>query len=164
MAKEAKKNNNLIIGICAAVAIVIIVVVAVVLANKGGNVTLDDSYFVSDNSKYVISYGSEDIAFGNPQYNPEKMHYVYTYSGDKITGLKVYYEYTDNAAAKEAVEYLKEEYEDTDGIAVEDKYIVVTAPEEEYEDVTPEQLKEQIEILELLKNLDFDDAEEEVEE
>lgn len=168
MVNKAKKDNkNLIIGICAAVVVVIVVVVAIILATRGGSAQLNDSYFVSDDTKYVLTLETEN---SEEEYTPVKTHMAYFYSGDDVTDMKVYYEFTDEAAAKAALDYYKEsmEGEDYKDIALNGKYIVVASNESAYEDLTANDVKQQIEFMEMLKNMDLsnqtDDADVEVEE
>ena len=166
MAKKAKKDNkNAIIGgICAAVLVVVIIIVAVVLATGGGN-KLNDDYFVSDDTKYVLTIESDDIDYEDSEaaYIPLKTHLVYTYSGDEITGLKTYAEYADAAAAKAAFEAMKEAGEDVTGVTIDGKYLIMTATEDQYEGMTASDVKQQIEFMEMMKGLDTGDTEEETE-
>lgn len=160
MAKQAKKpNSKLVIGILAVVAVIIIVATIIIVVIK--NNTLNDSYFVSDGTKYVLTLDSADVSMDNPEYNPIKTHLVYTYSGDEITGLKAYYEYKDNSTAKAAAEYLKQNYEEgnQDKITTDGKYTIFTATEAEYGGLTASDVKQQIEFMELLKNMNTEDAE-----
>jgi len=167
MANKAKNNKNLIIGICAAVVVVIVVIVAIVLATRGGSAQLNDSYFVSDDTKYVLTLETDD---SEEEYAPVKTHVVYFYSGDDVTGMKAYYEFADAASAKDAFDYYKEamEGEDYQDISMDGKYIIVTSNESAYEDLTASDVKQQIEFMEMLKNMDLteqtDDTDIEVEE
>ncbi|MBQ2174957.1 MAG: hypothetical protein II453_07820, partial [Alphaproteobacteria bacterium] len=88
MAEKAKKDNkNLIIGICAAIAVVLVVVVAVMLVSKGST-QLGDSYFVTDDTKYVLNLDTNYVD-EEEEYAPLKTHIVYFRSGDKITGMSL---------------------------------------------------------------------------
>ena len=161
MAEEAKKDNkNLIIGICAAVVVVVIAIIAVVFATKG-SAPIDDSFFVSDGSKYVISLTSDDID-EETEYAPAAEHVVYYYSGDKITKMETYYEYADADTAKEAYNALKAsgEFDGTD-VVLNGKYFVYTAAPSEYEDLTTSDVQEQVELMEMFKNMNLDDLEDE---
>lgn len=159
MAKKTKKtkkdNKNLIIGICAAVVVLVVVVVAVVLATGGSQ--LNDDYFKSDDTKYVLNYdtGSLDLDVEDEyaEFMPLKTHIVYTYDGDTITSMKTYAEYADAAAAKTALDKMKEAGEADDGAILDGKYIVVTADESEYKDTKASDVKRQIEVFEMLQNM-----------
>lgn len=159
MANKAKKDNkNLIIGICAAVVVVIVIVVAVILANRGAK--LDDSYFVSDDTKYVLTVNSDD---SEDNLSLVKTHLVYKYSGDTITELKSYYEFANAEDAKAAFDEYKEAYAGSFKSAeLNGKYIIFTANEEDYSDLTASDVKQQIEFMEMLEGMDLtDDTEEE---
>ena len=164
--KTTKNNKNLIIAICAAVvAIVIVAVVVVILVtgkNKGGVPIggLNDAYFTSDDTKYVLNMDAEDMYIEDEAYAPLKSHLVYTYSGDKITGLKAYYEYADASAASTAYDFYQANNDGTfKEVALDGKYLILTANAEEYENLTPEDVKQQIEFMEMLNNMDTEETE-----
>lgn len=153
MVKKAQRKNNsmLIGGICLALVVVAIVVVAIVMMNKS---KLNDSYFVSDGSKYVFTMettGERDETM------PVKTHVVYTYTDDTITGMKTYAEYANAGEAKKAYDL----YVSSEGTPVEmsrysldGKYVILDADKSEYEDLKASDVKQQIEFMEMLKNLD----------
>lgn len=159
--KSKGNNKNLIIGICCAVVVVVVIVVAIVLAVTSGN-RLGDAYFVSDDTKYVLTVESDDMVIDEEEeaYAPVKTHLVYTYSGDEITGLKAYYEYADNASAKAAYDYILSSGEETGEVAIDGKYVIITAAPEEYEGLTASDVKQQVEFMEMMKNMDTSGAEE----
>lgn len=152
--KQSKKNNKgAIIGGCIAAAIVIIaiVIVCVVMLNKN---SYNDAYFVSDGSKYVITYDQDELDLDeSSEYVPLKSHLVYYYSGDKITDMKAFYEFADENTAKSAFELYKEA---GDGnfkeISLSGKYVIITANDSEYADYTASDIKSQIEFNETFKN------------
>ena len=157
MADKVRKNNkNMIIGgVCAAVVVVVIIIVAVVLATRGSGI--NDGYFVSDGSKYVLTIESDTTDESEGTYNPVKTHIVYTYSGDQITGMKTYGEFANADKAKQAFEAIKDAGEDMTNYVVEGKYIIVTATEDQYKDLTAKDVKAQIEFMESLKNMNSDE-------
>ncbi len=161
MAKKTKKNNkNLIIGICTAAVAVVAIVIAIIFIIKGSGPTLNDDYFKSDDTKYVmtINADSSEIDEDDDDYPPVKTHFVYTYSGDKITGLKTYVEYSDASTAEKAFKALKDsDEEEAKNAELNGKYIIVTNDESEYEDLTPSDVKEQIEFYEKIQNMNYDD-------
>ena len=113
-AKTKKKSNNgLIAGICGAVVlVVVIVIVAVVMINKN---RIDDSYFVSDGTKYVltIDQNSQTTSGDSDENAPVKTHLVYTYEGEKITSMKSYDEYVNETAAKAAYDEMQKAIEES---------------------------------------------------
>ena len=161
MAKKAKKkdNKNLIIGICVAVVAVVAIVVAAVIAANGVK-KLDDSYFVSDDTKYVLTMESGDYATEEDENTPSKTHVVYTYSGDEITGMTTYAEYTDEATAKSAYDIYKDsDQEGIKNLTLNGKYIIAEMSEDYYANITASEVKSQIEFMEMLKNMDTSDYE-----
>lgn len=156
MAETARKNNkNLILGICSAVVAVIVIVVVVILATTGGS-RLNDSFFVSDDTKLVITSDAYDT---EAKYPPVKTHVVYYYSGDKITDAKIYYEFKNAEEAKDAYEIGKEDetFSDYKKLETDGKYVILTVKESEYKDTTVEEVKAQIEFMELLNKIDAED-------
>lgn len=153
MAKRAKKDNkNMIIGcICAAVVVIVVIVVAVTLATRSG---LNDDYFKSDGTKYVLTIESDEMGGSEDNYNPVRTHIVYTYSGDEITGMKTYGEFANADKAKEAYNAIKDAGEDMANYALDGKYIIVTGTEDQYKDMKASDVKAQIEFMESLKNID----------
>lgn len=162
MAEKAKKDNkNLIIGICAAVLAIVVIVVAVVFATKG-TTTLSDAYFTSDDAKYVLTIDSDQLDTEEAgDYEPVKTHLVYYYSGDTINGMTTYMEFADEATAKAALEaYKSVDQEGIKSLSTNGKYLVVEMTEDQYSDMTASDVKQQIEFMEMLKNMNIDDAEE----
>ena len=141
MAKKAQKkdNKNLIIGICCAVLVVAVIIVAVVFATRG-TTKLSDAYFVTDDTKYVVTVNREE---GDDTSSADKVHYVFNHSGDKITGAAIYAEFENEDAAKAAFEEYKKENDDNDTVnmSVDGKYIVTKADQKEYENYTLEDIK-----------------------
>ena len=89
MANSQKNNKKLIIGICSIVAVVaIIAVIVIIITMRGGfGPAINDNYFVTDNSKYVITLDEKQT---DEDINAEKTHIVYNYSGNNITSVKYY--------------------------------------------------------------------------
>lgn len=151
-AKSSKKNT--IIGICAAVIVVALIVVAIVLSAKGA--VIDDNYFVSDGAKYVLT--EEGGTPAGDDIVPLRTHYVYYYSGDRITGLKAFYEYADADQAKIALDLLsRERSEEYKSIAQNGKYVVLEANPSDYESITATDVKNEIELRESIKGIDIED-------
>ncbi len=164
MAEKAKKkdNKNLITCICAAVVVIAIIIIAVVVATRG-TTQLSDAYFVSDDTKYVLTMENDgEDADEEDEYPPIKTHLVYNYSGDEITGMTTYMEYADEATAKAAYEaYKNADQEGVKSLSVNGKYLVVEMTEENYKDLTASDVKQQVEFMEMLKNMDLSDYDEE---
>lgn len=151
---EKKNNKNLIIGICSGILVIAVIVVAVIFATRG-TTNLNDAYFVSDDTKYVLTMDGDSSE--EEELSPVKTHLVYTYSGDTITGMTTYMEFADAATAKSALEVYKS-MEDQTGVknlSVNGKYVVVEMTEDQYNNMTASDVKEQIDFMEMLKNADL---------
>ncbi len=161
MAKRAAKKDNksIITGVCVALVAIIVVVAIVIIARNGAN-ALNDDYFKSDETKYVLTYETDSIDIDpeeSEEYIPTKTHIVYTYSGDEITGMKSYAEFADAATAENAYQQLKNsDEEEAKKAELNGKYIIFTNEKSEYEELTASQIKERIELMEALKNMDTD--------
>ncbi|MBQ1373301.1 hypothetical protein IIY66_00650 [Candidatus Saccharibacteria bacterium] len=150
MAQKAKakptNNKNLIISACIAVVVVAVVAVAIFFATRGPQ--LNDSYFVSDGSKYVVAMDSEDFASDGITNAPVKAYAVYTYSGDKITGMITYAEFANEATAKAALEeYKKVSLDGVKSISTNGKYVVIEMSDDQYSDMTASELKAYIDFI-----------------
>ena len=159
MAKKSSKSNkdknrNKIIGaIVCVVALIVVAVVVVLLATR--NKGIDDSFFVSDNTKYVATLGGDMLGVSDDEGDaPLKAHVVYFYSGDNVTDMKSYYEFADEDTARKFYEIVKsEDGESADSYELNGKYVILTADASAYEGMTAADAKEQIEFMELLKNM-----------
>ena len=150
MAEKAKKNNkNLIIGICTGVLIIAIIIVAVIFATKS---SLNDSYFVSDGSKYVLTVDRDMLETEDKENSPIKTHIVYYYSGDAITGVTTYMEFDNDTTAKAALDlYKNADQTGVKSLKTDGKYLVVEMTEDQYKDLTASDVKQQVEFMEMLK-------------
>ncbi len=152
MTKKSKRNNKPIFTVCAVVvAVVLLVVVAVLLLS---NKRIDDNFFASDGSKYVytMDYGEDMLGLDLGEYTPKTIHMIYFYSANKVTDLKYYYVYEDEAIAKEAAEYIRKSNEGNfKDITLNGKYVIITAEKSSYEEMTAEDAKNQIEFREEMR-------------
>lgn len=124
--------------------------------NKTDGNAIDDSYFVSDDTKYVFTLDSGyfDTEDSEVAEGLVKIYIVCTYSGEKVTGMKYYVEYVDETAAKKAYGAAKDSGEDASDYALDGKYLIMTMPADQYEGLTPSDIKEQFELMEKLNNMD----------
>ena len=168
MARKAQKDNkNLIIGICASIIALIVIIVIAVFVIRGGTGTLNDAFFTSDDTKYVLTLGQDEIIVEDEENPPLKYHAVYYYTDDKITGLTQYYEYENNSDAQAAYDYFQKNLLDDESaeikeITVNGKYVVMVADSSAYENMTATDIKQQIDFMEALKNMpteELDDSE-----
>ncbi len=147
MAEKTSINKKpIIIGVC--VAIVLIIAITIIILTTQ-NKSINDSFFVSDRTKYVLTLGEDDVSMNDEKYNPVKTHLVYYYSGDNITDLKAYYQYPDETSAKAAYDYFKSNTEDGTfkDITINGNYVILTAVNSEYENLSASDVKNQIEYI-----------------
>ncbi|MBR3332188.1 hypothetical protein IKG28_00975 [Candidatus Saccharibacteria bacterium] len=149
MPKKSKNKKSLIVGITASVIAIAIIAALIIVFAVTRKPILNDNYFVSDGSKYVLTVdflANLDEGEEVDELAPIKSHAVYTYSGDTITGLKTYYEYKDAETAKSVYNAVKasEEESPAEKIELDGKYIIMTMPASDYENATATQIKEEI--------------------
>ncbi len=169
MAENQRKNNNRLLFICGAAAIAIAIIIAIILAAVG-NREPDPSFFKSDDTKYVISIDNfiddeenaeEETEEAVEDYSPLRTHLVYYYSGDSITDVKIYYEYTDKEKAAAAFKISNEanEFKDAAKAETNGKYIVITNKPSTYAKLKASYIKQQIEAMESLEESTEKEAE-----
>lgn len=142
-----KKFDKKICLVAAAVVVTVVaVIVGAVIAARG--TMIDEDYFVSDGTKIVLNMGGDMSAIDDGEAVVEKIHFVYYYNGDKITGADIYYLYADADTAREVSDNLDLSMlgwvasKKTNG-----SYLVLKAAESQYEDLTPEAVRAMIENL-----------------
>ena len=147
--KKAQKNNKLVIIIAAAVAVVLAIVIAVVIGlNLCASEKYDDSYFVSDDKKLVLSFDDEMAGFVDGEFEPSITHLVYYYSGDKINNVKIFFAYDDEEEAKVAYDEIGEDYKEwASSKELNGKYVVFQTDDELYENLSVETLRSDIESI-----------------
>lgn len=144
IANADTKTLQKILNVLGVITVCLLVAIIAVLAiQKLQPEPLDEDYFVSDDTKSVIGMSASG-ATSDPTH--VQTFVVYTYEGDKVTGLKTYFEYTDEAAAAAAIEARKSQPE-FENAELNGKYIVVTAKPESYEGLTASDVKQQEEAI-----------------
>ncbi|MBR2543359.1 hypothetical protein IKF03_02085 [Candidatus Saccharibacteria bacterium] len=160
---KKKSNKDLmtwIVGVASVVVLVAVIVIALVLSNNN----INESFFVSDDTKSVLeldaSEGLLSADISGTESMPEKAYLVFFYSGDEVTGQSIYYEYSDQALAKKNADYLKSQKTDDEMISkilTNGKYVVVMMSEKTFEGMTSEDAKRQIEFMETMQKINLDE-------
>lgn len=127
-----------IIALCATAVVILIITVLTT------HPTIQDDYFISDDTKTTISLTPS--ASESSTSSLVQTHFVYTYDGEDVSGLKTYFEYPDEESAKAAFESAKDQPE-FKGAIIEGKYIVVTADESQFKGLTASDIKQQADAL-----------------
>ena len=107
--------------------------------------TVDDSYFISDESKDVITLEVDKA--NSATTDLLCTHIVYIYENDRVKSLKTYYEYENNELASQALENIKEINKNAADVYLDNKYIVVVSQEKQYENLNPSDIKQQAEAI-----------------
>lgn len=127
-------------GVIATVSLIIIVWVFITTLNKP---PVSDEYFVSDDTKSVISMDPEEKTSTSSSHT----HIVYEYDGENVTSLKTYFEYPDPETARNAYESLKDQPEFKNS-ELKDKYIIVTADPSQFKGLTASDVRQQAAAIE----------------
>ncbi len=105
----------------------------------------DEDFFVSDDTKTTISLPvSSSDSTGDSSH--VQTRFVYEYDGDNVVGLKTYFEYTDEEAARVALEARKSLPEFKNAV-LEGKYIVVTADADQFKGLTASDVRQQADAI-----------------
>ncbi len=141
-----KEKKRIINGKTVFSVFIVLLLIAVVTTLFFMNrVTYDDDYFVTDDTKIVLSMDAKTTGFEDSKYVPPITHVVYYYSGDEITGVKVFYEYKDNEVARKANEKISMDGKDwANSKALNGKYIIFSMNKDEYEGVTATDTRESV--------------------
>ena len=141
-------STQILRGIGAIVIVALVAVGVVFVINKAKGEPIDDSYFVTDDTKVSINMEPTKVDRNslNSANSLSQTHIVYEYDGDKVTGLKTYFEYSNHETAKKAYESLKNQPE-FEGATVQDRFIIVTAKPESFQGLTASDVKQQEEAI-----------------
>lgn len=115
-----------------------IIVAIIVILYSATHQPPEESYFVSDDTKTTISLSPSKGSTSSSI----KTHVVYTHENDKITSMKTYFEYPDEATAAANLENMKKQPEFTNA-ELNGKYIVVTSDPKNYENLTVSDVRQQ---------------------
>ena len=138
--KRSLPKNRLFLGIASLVVLAVIVIIMIVVNSRPN---YNDEYFVSDDSKIVLSMQTEPSEDGK---TPTTTYVVYYNTGDKITGLKQFYKFDDEAKAKEVFDEL--DTASMDWVSEKElngHFIIFTIVPSEYEGLTTDIVRSSIE-------------------
>lgn len=144
-ARKARKFNYktwTLVGVAA----IALVVVIVAIVQFGRTEKIESEYFRNSNDKIVITMDKEMAALDDSEYEPYITHVVYYYENDKITDLKAFYEYPDEKTAREAYENLGLG-EFADGKRLNGRFVVFQVKRAQYDGVSVEELRQDIEAM-----------------
>ncbi len=140
MAKKNLLQNRLFLGIVSILALLIFVIIMVVVNSRP---KYNDEYFVSDDSKIVLAMHAEASEDGK---TPTTTYMVYYYSEDKITGIKQFYKFDEEAKAKEVFDEL--DVSNMEWIAeksLDGHFIIFNLAPSQYEELTTQDVRNAVE-------------------
>ena len=132
---------GMIIGI---VVLTIIIMVAVGVSLQVMN-NLNDSYFVSDRQKLVLTMNKEVASFEDGEYEPDYTHVVYYYSGNEIKNVRIFFAYNNRSDAKYANKKIDMTTKPWASKKRQlNKYVVFELNKDQYENLTTNDVKDSI--------------------
>ncbi len=141
--RKSSFSKTTIISLSTLLALICIIIVVVILLNSA-QPSIEDNYFTSDETKTTITLTPDSSSKSS---NLVNTHLVYTYDdNNNVSSLKTYFEYTDAETAKTAYETSKDQPEFKNA-ELKDKYIIVTADENQYKGLTASDIHQQAEAL-----------------
>lgn len=166
MAERKKKKKSEVINITFTIlAVVVVVVVVGLVAGFIWREKYNEDYFVSDDSKLVISLDKDIASFEDGDYEPELTRIVYYYDGDTINSMKVFFDYEDEAEAKVANENITMYGKDwATSKNLNGKFIVFEVTKDQYEGLKTEDVRGMINDMKSAGTLYEDEEEIEAEE
>lgn len=137
-----KQTTTMIACVALAICLTILVTWGVISMLNRGEIKEETTFATNDNQTTITIEPS-----GDDNNSTSHTRTVYEYDGNNVVGMKTYFEYADNEAAKRAYELVKDQPE-FKGAEVVDKYIVVTADPNSFKGLTADDVRQQAEAIE----------------
>lgn len=141
-----------------AVAVVALVIVIALILKFGSGEKIESAYFHDGEGKIVLTMDKETAALESSEYEPPITHVVYYHNNNRITEVRAFFEYTDEKFAKEAYDNL-ELGGFADSKRQSGRFLIFQVKRSYFEDLTLDELKEDVETMKGLGALilDYDD-------
>lgn len=149
--------------ILAGLALVGFIIVVMMILKFNQNEDIDSSYFHDTDDKIVLTMNRDNSELDNSDFEPMITHVVYYHDGNKITNVRAFYEYGSEATAREALEHL-ELGDFADNKKLNGRFVIFQVKKSQYEDLTVEDLKRDVELLKEIDALVLDYNENTLEE
>lgn len=160
--KTIRKNNSkLLVWVFVVLFILIVLsVTLIIVLNNKEIFGVDESSIVTNETQYVITHDIQDSGDENDDAVPIKIYDVYYHDGENVTGMKSYYKFKNEGAAKKAFSLEEmQEYRDNGYLAaLSGQFIVLTADKSIYEGETLESVKYWNELYQNETQLNEDDV------
>lgn len=142
MKRANKFNLKTLYNVLIVVALVAVVVTLIVINNNNSKLELNDEYFVSNDSKYVVAMDADFSNYETSEYEPPVTYMIYYITGDRVSDIKLFYEYLDEEEAKTAYENISMDDKDwASGKSLNGKYVILQFKEDEFNGITAEEAK-----------------------
>lgn len=147
-AKNKKRWNKerLLQGLAFVGSVVLVAVITVVILVLT-RPKLDDEFFVSDDTKSTVTLAPDKDETNGTGPRLIQTRVMYLYNGDDVSGMKTYFEYSDEDTARRNLEMIQSlpQYESA---VVEGNFIIATSKEEQYKGLTKSDIQQQQEAIE----------------
>ena len=141
--KKSSLSKTAITSLLVLIASIFIAVVVFIFLSFNHPI-IEENYFTSDDTKTTITLTPDNSSNTSNLINT---HLVYTYDKDNsVSSLKTYFEYSDAETAKTAYESSKDQPEFKNA-ELKDKFIIVTADENQYKGLTANDVHQQADAL-----------------
>jgi len=150
-----KKGIDLKTWILVGFAIIAFVIVSVAIIMLNQVEKIDSSYFHDADGKIVLTMDKSYAELDDSEWEPEITHVVYYHDNNMVTGARAFYEYKDEAEAKEAFNNLSLG-QFADGKKLSGRFVVFSVKKQQYEDLTVAELKHTIELMKEIHALILD--------
>ena len=145
--ERTKSNKGLLLGVICLGCVAVVAIVAVIII-KLTPPTLDEEFFVSDDTKTTITLTPDSDTAKTNELSVVKSHVVYDYNGDNVVGMKTYFEYKSEHAAEQNLEMIKSQPQYSK-VELNGNYIIATSKEDQFKGLTASDIKQQAEAMEI---------------
>ncbi len=152
---RTKKGIDLKTWILVGLAAIAFVIVSVAIVMLNQVERFDSSYFHDGDGKIVLTMDKYYAELDSSEYEPDITHVVYYHDNNKVTNVRAFYEYKDEAEAKEAFDNLSLG-EFAEGKKLSGRFVAFAVKKQQYENMTVEELKHNIELLKQIHALILD--------
>ena len=143
--RKIEYREDFAFGMIVGIVVLAVVVMVGLGVTMGSMERIDDSYFVSDGTKLVLSMDREVASYEEGDFEPELTHLVYYYRGNTVNDVKIFYQYENKEMAAEADRRLSLDERDwAVKKKLNGKYLIFDLASSQYDKMTTNEVKESI--------------------
>lgn len=142
MKKKVKINKKMIAYMV--VVLALFAGVIFLISNLNMKENIPEGFFESDDTKIVMNLKPETLPASEDSSVIASQHIVFFCSGDKVTGVKIYYEFDNEDDAKKAYDAF-DDHSYSINRKINGKYIIEQAKGDQYTGLTKEQAEQNVE-------------------